>query len=92
VVPLHPASVLGPLGNGTDITNGLSGRAEGSGGDTRDGLDRGFKSVVYKTALPQEIPEDSDEIEFTMADAQRGRSLFIFGPDSKIRFVFAHVR
>ena len=86
-----PASTHGLLDNGRDITMGLPSAgipslALGGGGDS------GFKSVAYKTALPQESSNNSDEIEFTMADAQRGRSLFLFGPDSKLRMVLAHVR
>ena len=88
---MRPATTHGLLDNGRDITMelpsaGIPSLALGGGGDS------GFKSVAYKTALPQESSNNSDEIEFTMADAQRGRSLFLFGPDSKLRMVLANVR
>ena len=81
-----PARLMSSHG-GRSVTGG------GGNGGGGGGVEDRFKSITYKNAVHDQQGDeedlmdqnDPDEVEFSMADARHGWSLFLFGPKSKIR-------
>lgn len=102
VVPLNsvPSGIeMSGTGNTTSQLLPSHGGRSTAGGGGNGGTDDRFKSITYKNAVQDQQGEeeelvdqnDPDEVEFSMADARHGWSLFLFGPKSKIRETLALV-